>query len=233
MQPVEPTFVACDVEGTLTTAASWEALREYLVQEGRQRAFRRFFLRRLPGLLAYRLGLGDSQAFKDRWVRGILALYAGYTEEEFAAPAAHAAGHLWSARRPAVLEALQAHHDGGATIIFASGVFQPILDALARLAAGAGLERVRALGTPVEIVDGRLTGQTASPLSVGKLKAERLHALAGSAPFVAAYGDTAADLPMLRLSRFPVAVAPDGALRAAASQAGWQIIADPAPASER
>jgi phosphoserine phosphatase len=224
MHAPEPHLVASDVEGTLTTAASWEALRDHLRQEGRERAFRRYFLRRLPSLLAYRWGIGDRQAFKDSWVRGILALFAGQTVEEFGSAAGHAAGHLWSARRPAVLQALLAHHDAGATIVLASGVFQPILDAFAGLAAASGLERVRALGTPLEIVAGRLTGRAALPLSVGALKAHRLQELAGPARFAAAYGDTAADLPMLRLSQRPVAVTPDDVLRAAATAAGWPII---------
>ena len=231
MSSPEPVYVACDVEGTLTTAAHWEALRDYLRQQGRERDFRRYFLRQLPALLAYRLDLGDRQTFRERWVRGILNLYAGQTVEEFAAPAAYTADHLWRARRPVVLEALQAHHDAGATVIFASGIFQPILDALADLAAAAGLQRVLGLGTPLEIVEGRLTGRTALPLSVGPLKAERLQALAGDASFAAAYGDSAADLPMLQLSRQPVAVAPDDALRAAAMEFGWPVLDDPTPVS--
>jgi phosphoserine phosphatase len=220
-----PLLVACDVEGTFTTGTTWEGLRGYLVEHGGRDDFRRFFRRQLPGLLAYRLGLGDHRAFKEKWLYGLLNLYAGSTEEEFAAAAGYTASRsLWQGRRHDVVAALQAHHAAGATIVLASGVFQPVLDALVAHAAQEGLDGLQALGTPLEVVDGRLTGRTSVPFNVGAIKAERLQEWAGGGPLAAAYGDTAADIPMLRLSHHPVAVAPDPALRAAARQHGWQIL---------
>ncbi|MDT8307222.1 MAG: haloacid dehalogenase-like hydrolase [Anaerolineae bacterium] len=222
-----PLVVACDVEGTLTTGHTWEGMRDYLVAHGGEGAYRRFFRRSLPALLLYRLGIGDPRAFKEKWLYGLLALYEGYTEEQFAAPAEHTAVEaLWAGRRPVVIGALREHHAEGATIALASGVFQPILDALVACAAANGLPGLHAFGTPLEIVDGRLTGRTAIPFTVGAQKVAALSALAGEVPLAAAYGDTAADLPMLRASRRPIAVAPDAALRAAATENGWEIIGD-------
>jgi phosphoserine phosphatase len=220
-----PFLVACDVEGTLTTGTTWDGLRGYLVEHGRRAGFRRFVRRQLPALLLYRLGLGDRRAFKEKWLYGLLNLYAGATEEEFAAAAEYTAARaLWPGRRHDVVAALQAHHAAGASIVLASGVFQPVLDALVAHAAREGIDGLQALGTPLEVVDGRLTGRTAAPFNVGAIKAERLQQWAGGRPLAAAYGDTGADLPMLRLSRHPVAVAPDPPLRAIAQQHGWQIL---------
>jgi phosphoserine phosphatase len=218
-------LIACDVEGTFTTGATWEGLRDYLLQHGGRGRYRRFFWRHLPGVLAYRLGLGDRAAFKEKWLYGILMLYAGMTEQEFAAAAEYTAIHsFWERRRHAVAGALQAHLADGSYVVLASGVFQPILDALVAHAAREGLTGLQGLGTPVEVVEGRLTGRTAIPFSVGAAKVERLQAWAGERPLAVAYGDTAADIPLLEASRWPVAVAPDAALRALASERGWEIL---------
>jgi phosphoserine phosphatase len=220
-------LVACDVEGTFTTGRTGEGMRDYLVAHGGEAAYRRFFRRHLPQLLLYRLGIGNSRAFKERWICGLLGLYAGFTGAQFGEAAKlTAVSHLWHGRRPAVVEGLRAHQAAGATIVLASGVFQPILDALVAHAAGEGLHGLHAFGTPVEVENGLLTGRTTIPFAVGETKVERLRAFGGDAPLAVAYGDTAADLPMLHASQHPIAVAPDRQLRAVAAAHGWEVIGD-------
>jgi phosphoserine phosphatase len=62
------------------------------------------------------------------------------------------------------------------------------------------------MGTVVEFVDGRFTGEIIGQLNVGQAKVDRLQQVGR---LVAAYGDTVRDIPMLSLAETAVAVHPD------------------------
>ena len=81
-----------------------------------------------------------------------------------------------------------------------------------------------ALATPIEVVDGVLTGRTLAPTQSGTEKAAAVRSLAEGAEVIAAFGDTAADVPLLELATRPVAVAPDRRLRRVAAARGWDVI---------
>ena len=48
-------FVASDLEGTLTRGVTWKGMRDFIVANGREREYKRFFRRNLPNLLLFRL----------------------------------------------------------------------------------------------------------------------------------------------------------------------------------
>jgi len=60
---------------------------------------------------------------------------------------------------------------------------------------------------------------------VGSRKVIHLERLSAGRQLEAAYGDTVRDIPMLKMSRHPVAVCPDAGLRQAAESFGWEILA--------
>lgn len=214
-----PMMVVADLEGTLTTGATWRALGRYLVSHGRAPAYAGFVLRHLPLLLAMRLVFWRRRAWQSVWMRDLLALFRGLSCEQFAQVAEWVVEEeLWPRRRREVVAALRAHQVAGEQILLASGVYQPVLERFARK-LGA-----HALGTPIEIREGRLTGQLADEVRVGEVKALRLHERLGAARLYAAYGDTEADIPMLMLSDRPIAVYPDRALRSTARALGWTVL---------
>ena len=116
----------------------------------------------------------------------------------------------------AVVEELIAYQEKGARVIVVSGMFEPILQQFA-----AKLQ-VEFMGTAIEVVNGRLTGEIIGQLNVGPPKAEKLQQLPGK--LVAAYGDTMRDIPMLELAETAVAVHPDDILKETAVQRGWRIL---------
>jgi len=214
-------IVAADLEGTITAAETWRGMRDYLQANGRSAPFRRFFLRQLPRLVGYRLGLlRDVPAFKEGWVMGILNLYADMDRSQLEAMADYVAeAVLWPSRREAVVAELEAHRQNGRSVIIVSGMFEPIL---ARIAARMG---VQAIGTPLLFVGNRFTGRPAAPFNVGERKVAQLQRLLANGRILhAAYGDTRRDIPMLRLSQEPVAVHPDAALRREAEANGWRLL---------
>jgi phosphatidylglycerophosphatase C len=107
---------------------------------------------------------------------------------------------FWPHRRVAVVEELVAHRANGRRVLIVSGMFEPILQQFA-----AKLQ-VESIGTPVEVVNGRLTGEIIGQLNVGPPKVAQLQQLPGR--LVAAYGDTLRDIPMLELAETAVAVHP-------------------------
>ena len=214
-------IVAFDLEGTLTAAETWRGMRDYLGVNGRSAQFRRFFVRHLPQVIGYRLGLlRNVPAFKEQWVLGILDLYADMSRAQIEAMAAYVAETvLWPSRRLAVVAELEGHRENGRSVIIVSGMFEPIL---ARIAGKLG---VQALGTPLLFAGDRFTGRPDGAINVGERKVAKLQGLLGNGrSLYAAYGDTRRDIPMLRLSQQPVAVHPDAALRQEAVAQGWRIL---------
>ena len=214
----EPEIVAFDLEGTLSAGIAWEGMRDYLVAHGEGDKFRRFFRKNFLRVLAFRVGiLKNERAFKERWILGMMRLFAGYTPERFAEVSAWVADRtFWHHRRVAVVEELIAYQEKGARVIIVSGMYEPILQQFA-----AKLQ-VEFMGTAIEVVNGRLTGEIVGQLNVGPPKAEKLQQLPGK--LVAAYGDTMRDIPMLELAETAVAVHPDAILRETAVQRGWRIL---------
>ncbi len=180
--------VVADLEGTLTVGETWRGLDRFLRAQEGAAEYRLFFAGRFPGALAARLNLVDRRAFKNRWLSDLLHFFAGMSEADFGEVAAWVVEtELWPQRRHDVVAALRVHQAAGEDLVLASGTYQPVLDAFAqRLGA-------RALGTPLAVSEGRLTGELCGAVNVGSTKAERLHDALGAERLYAAYGDTEAD----------------------------------------
>jgi HAD superfamily phosphoserine phosphatase-like hydrolase len=219
-------IVVSDMDGTLATVDTWRGVHAWTLANWPSAAARRFVRVRLPQVVLARAGLLDPEAFRARWLRdqaGLLrGVPAGRLDElgEWVVDT-----HLWPGRRQAAVDAVLAAAnaaraaDPGARLILASGAFQPIADAFARR-IGADV----ALGTPLEIRDGAATGALLRPTQAGEAKAAAVALEAGGGEVLAAFGDTAADIPLLRLATRAVAVAPDTALRREALSRGWEIL---------
>jgi len=226
----EPTsqFVVADLEGTCTRGETWRGIGRWLAEHGRRGRYRRFLVPRLAALPLVRLGLISRQGFRDRWIRDLARLLDGLTAEELEEVATWVVEEeLWPKRRVAVIGALEAAAADGARVVIASGTYEPVLTAFVARLAGGSSGPLLALGTPLEMADGRTTGRLAGRVGTGSLKADRVSFLAAGAPLRAAYGDSLADVPLLALATDAIAVAPDRDLRPVAMARGWRILDDP------
>jgi phosphoserine phosphatase len=213
------TFVASDLEGTLTIGETWKGIGRYLKEHGRGWEYRTFFLARMPGYLATKVGVRSEQAFRDGWMARLAGLLRGMGTTELERLAEWVVEEeLWPKRREGVLGELERYRGDGRRLVLAAGAYGPILEAFARR---IGAE---AVGTPLEYADGRATGRLIGAVNTGRAKAGRLAERVGGAEVYAAYGDTIADLPMLELSAAPVAVDPDPELRREARRRGWRVL---------
>lgn len=221
-------IIASDMDGTLSTAETWRGVHAWILAHHPSSAARRFVATQLPIIALARTGLFDREVFRARWLRNHALLLRGATANELADMGEWVVDrHLWPARRQMAVDALAAAMDSardadpGARIVLASGAYQPIVDAFAAR-VGADL----ALGTPLETRDGVATGALADQVQAGGQKAAAVVARASGAPILVAFGDTAADIPLLELARRPVAVAPDSRLRRTAIERRWEILGE-------
>jgi HAD superfamily phosphoserine phosphatase-like hydrolase len=211
--------VAADLEGTLTDGETWRGLGRWLAAHGRRGEYRRFLALRLPLVPVVRAGLVDRQAFRDRWIRDLIAHLAGADRSRVEEVAEWIVEEeLWPARREPLLAELAGARDRGARVVVVSGTYVPVLD---RFCGRAGLEGV---GTPLDFAGDVFTGRLAGPVNTGNRKVERLARRIGAAPLRRAYGDSGADTALLAASAEPVAVTPDRALARTARERGWRIV---------
>ena len=152
-----------------------------------------------------------------------LAFIAGHTvteleeltEEIFEEGMAH---RIW----PGTRALAQLHLDRGQRVWLVTAAPIEIAAVIARRLGLTG-----AMGTVAEHVDGVYTGRLVGDLLHGPAKAEAIKALAAREGLdlsrCSAYSDSSNDLPMLSLVGDPVAINPDGRLRAHARAQGWRV----------
>lgn len=126
--------------------------------------------------------------------------------------------NLWEKRRDDVIARLVKHREEGAQVHIASSVFEPFIEPFAKR-IGA-----QVIGTPVEIVNGRV--QMVGELVADEKKIEQVLSRLGVDRVDFAYGDTILDVPLLEHADHPVAVYPDEKLKAIAQERGWEIMGD-------
>lgn len=122
-----------------------------------------------------------------------------------------------------VLDELRWHQSRGAKTVLLSGSFQAVLNPLAE---ELGIDFV--LGAPLEVRDGRYTGNLQGPPTIGQGKALRLreHSLQQGLDTSQcyAYGDDLSDLPMLEAVGYPCMVNPGPSEQSLCQARQWPII---------
>ena len=219
-------IVVTDMDGTLAEAETWRGILLWLKRNQPSREADRFVTVRLPRIGLAKVLRRNKEAFRARWMEEQAALLAGLPEARVLDMAAWIVDeHLWPTRRQAAIDRVRATSDEtrtanpGARLVLATGAYQPIA---AAFAAKIGADV--ALGTPLEIRDGTATGGVLAATQTGAQKAAAVRALAEGGAVVAAFGDTAADIPLLSMAARSVAVAPDRELRRVALTRGWEIL---------
>ena len=216
--------IVSDMDGTLTTAETWRGVLDWVKVNRPSGAAQRFVTVRLPHVILAKLGITNKERFRARWLSDLATLLRGATEAELNAMGEWVVEHyLWPARRTsgltAVADAVARAATSGVQLLLATGGYQQVGDAFARR-----IGAVAALGTPLELVDGVATGRLAGATQSGEQKAAAVSRHAAGGDILVAFGDTAADIPLLAAAQRAVAVAPDKQLREEAARRGWEIV---------
>jgi phosphoserine phosphatase len=212
--------VVSDMDGTLASVETWRGVLTWIRAEYPSAAARRFVTVRLPRVVLAKAGILDKEAFRARWMADQAVLLRDLPEARLVEMAEWVVEHhLWPARRQSAIDAValatataRAEHSG-TRLLLATGAYRQLGEAFGRrIGADA------ALGTPLEVRDGIATGALSGPTASGEAKAAAVAAEAAGGEILAAFGDTVADIPLLRMAARAVAVAPDGALRREAAK---------------
>lgn len=164
-------------------------------------------------------GLGDVRV--ERLVRSLLRAVA----DRDAAPLADAAGavgrSIASGLHPTARWLVDRHVDAGDFSVIVSASPHELVEGVV-----AALGMHRAVGTRLEVVDGRCTGRFDGPFCYGGSKLAALERELGHFDLTAAtaYADSASDLPLLQGCGAAVAVNPDAGLRRAAAERSWPVL---------
>jgi len=210
--------IVTDLEGTLTTGSSWRGFRSYFKRYYGALSYYLFFARFMLRFPLMKLGLLNHQKTMTAWLQAEIGLMRGLPASEINAMAEWVVfNEMWPKCRPDVLLELNKKQLSGAQIVVVSGAYQPIAEAFARKM------EARAIGTQLIYEDGKLNG-IELPVNSYQHKTEKVRAHYPDARIVAAYGDRLSDLPMLEMSKQPVAVYPNNKLLRVAEERGWRVI---------
>ena len=152
-----------------------------------------------------------------------LKILAGYTPEELRELVAEAMEPIL---RPLIyaepLKLVEEHHSRGEPVYIVSATLQEIVDAIATDLGFDG-----ALGTVIEVKDGKYTGRAVRSLHA-EAKADCVRELAEREGYdlaeCTAYSDSHTDLPFLEIVGHPVVVNPDRRLRRIAAERDWPVL---------
>lgn len=213
-----------DIDGTLTSGGDF--WRPLIDSPDVNRLKRRWlYATAMPHYMLSKTRLVSQAGFRDRWVRLMAWLMAGWSVSQ----AESVYGRLVElslipVRRLDVEAILKQHKNNGQPVILVSSMFEGIVQIYADV-VGADT----GLGSVVEFHDGICAGRIVGPTCSGAHKVEitrqyleRYHPTL-SLPDCAAYSDSRSDVAFLAGAGYPVATYPDDAMRAAARERGWTV----------
>jgi phosphoserine phosphatase len=214
-------IVISDMMGTLTTGSPFLGLVDW-VKHNQSRLRANFYMAVItPSYLLAKSGWMDWQTWGQKLMVNSLGYIKNADEAKLRQASEWVVEHnLWKKRREDVVARLTKHREEGAQVYIASSVVEPFIEPFAQR-IGA-----QVIGTPVEIVNGRV--KMVGELVADEKKIERVLSRLGLDRVEVAYGDTWMDIPLLEHADHPVAVYPDEKLRSVALERGWEVVGDTA-----
>lgn len=210
-------IVVSDMMGTLTTGSPFLGIVDWVRNNQSKLRAELYMAAIAPSYLLARKGWIDWQKWGQDLMIKSLAYIQDANEEKLQLASEWVVEHdLWKKRRDDVIRRLIEHRQQGAQVFIASSVVEPFIEPFAKHIDA------QAIGTPVEIVNGRV--RMVGELLANEKKIGQVMSRLGVDRVDVAYGDTVLDIPLMEHADHPVAVYPDEKLRSIALERGWEII---------
>lgn len=218
-----------DFDGTLYTGHIWQDVARHHWDAGQHRRWvAAYMARNMAPLPLYKLGLLSQTTYYRLWGETMGWMLRGWTEQEgldFFERMTDAS--ILANLRAGMMDRLRQHQAQGHVVALVSGTFAPWLEVIAQR-----LDVRHAIGTPMEMRDGRFTGRIVPPLCQGQGKSIRSRSYLADRGLDVdwkasyAYGDSGPDVLLLGEVGHPVAVYPDKTLLAHAQTQGWPVVGE-------
>lgn len=212
-------IVISDMMGTLTTGSPFIGLVDWVRHNHSKFRANYYMATIMPAYLLAKGGLIDWQTWGQKLMLDSLAYIKNADEDKVRHASEWVVEHnLWKKRREDVIARLVKHREDGAQVYIASSAVEPFIEPFAKR-IGA-----QAIGTPTEIINGRL--RAVGELAANEKKIEQVLSRLNVDRVDVAYGDTILDVPLLEHANHPVAVYPEAKLKTVALARGWEIMGD-------
>jgi HAD superfamily hydrolase (TIGR01490 family) len=215
-----------DVDGTLTSKRVWNGMLDYFKEHKLRRKTHYLYISlNFPSYILRKMGLISEASFRRPWAAHLSWYLRGYTLEE--------CDQIWdwiiytflmNAWREDSVDILKSHLNNGDIVVLVSSGPTPLIKRIAQ-----SLGTPHAVGTKLEIRNGKYTGKSLEPVCIASYKAslakDYLISIGQDVNFEESYtyADSTSDLALLEMVGHPVAVYPDIGLRRVAAKRNWNI----------
>lgn len=213
-----------DFDGTIYKDETFPLLMEHLKTHPifKQR-YKSFFRSALLPFVAYKVKMYSEEKMKYMMMQKYLQTFKGVTIYELHHFFISLVHKMKADLNEKVLQRMQQHAKDGYHIMIVSGAFTPILQFIAE-----DLPVDTFIGTDIPEMNGLYDDKVKITHVQGEIKNKLvLESLQGEEVDWAvsfAYGDSASDIPLLKLVGNPVAVQPDETLEKEADKNSWEIL---------
>ena len=221
------TMALFDLDGTLSSGHIWGGfLKYYFIRKKKRAWILAFWTTHVALWLLSKCKLVSEEKYREKWVEDLSGIFKGASRGEVLEVFQWVAdNHIFKSLRNDIVQILNEHKQSEHMVAIVSGTYSELLEII-----GERLGVPHVIGTKLEVVDGRYTGEIIGPLCLGENKAKLLGEFINrsgleidlSSSF--AYADSIHDVPLLRLVGNPVATYPDKPLRQQAERNGWQVL---------
>ena len=214
-----------DVDGTLFTGNVWRGMLDYFTAQGGKWAVRRFWYAHLPSYGLLKLRLIDEERFRGPWGAHLAWLVRGWDAAQLQGLYDFIAyEYTVPHRREDTIGMLKDHRAQGHVTLLVSTGFTGMI---AEIGKTIGAEY--AVGSDLEMRDGRATGRIVPPIVIGKQKGISAQAKLAEAGYEVdwaasfAYADSLTDVGMLEIVGNPRPVYAAADLAEYARGKGWRV----------
>lgn len=217
-------IVFSDVGGTVFRGTPWNMIRHH--PKFNYTASQREIIKFLPMFLLSKMRIINETKMRQRWLGHMASSFKKLAYEEILEIYKDTIeGDLQEKLRRDVIAEFANHKQRGARIVLVSGIF---VDFVQLVADHIGADD--AIGTKIEYIDNRATGNIVGLPCVGQQKITYMtQYLEQNHPDIAlkdcyGYADSYSDRALLRAVGHPIATYPDQKIRAMAEEQGWGIL---------
>lgn len=216
-----------DLDGTLSRGGIWNGFFKYYLTHNKKRAWiLTFWVIHSALWLLSKCKLYSGEKCRVKWMENLSGVFKGASIEETLDVFNWVSDrYVFKSLRSDIIDILNQHKRNGDVVIIVSAAYSELVEIV-----GQGLDVPNAIGTKLEVIDGKYNGKIVQPPCFSENKVKLLeefisrNELEIDLSASSAYADSIFDTPLLEMVGNPVATYPDRDLCLLAKHKGWRIL---------